>query len=78
MAVAMNVPTVALYGYSDPRRCGPYRRFQDLLIDGYNRPGEQKEKITRKTKKGRMAQITAQDVIKKIEYAIRTYPKKMR
>lgn len=78
MAVAMNVPTVALYGYSDPRRCGPYGRFQDLLIDAYNRPGEQKERITRKTKKGRMAHITAQDVIKKIEYALRTYPKQMR
>jgi heptosyltransferase I len=71
MAVALNVPTVALYGYSDPRRCGPYVRFQDLLIDAYNRPGEEKEKITRKTKEGRMADITADEVFEKIQRALK-------
>lgn len=75
MAVAMNVPTVALYGYSDPRRCGPYRRFQDLLIDKYNLPDEKKNSITRKTKKGRMCMITSEEVIEKIEYALKTYPR---
>ncbi|MBU1170753.1 MAG: glycosyltransferase family 9 protein [Proteobacteria bacterium] len=75
MAVALNVPTVALYGYSDPRRCGPYGRFQDLLIDKYNLPGEGEKKITRKTKKGRTHQIRPQEVIEKIEYALRMYPR---
>lgn len=74
MAVAVNVPTVALYGYSDPHRCGPYGRFQDLLIDKYNLPEEQKKRITRKTKKGRTGQITAREVVEKIEYALRVYP----
>ncbi len=73
MAVALNVPTVALYGYSDPRRCGPYRRFQDLLIDRYHLPGEKKGSITRKTKSGRLNLITPEEVIEKIEYALRTY-----
>lgn len=73
MAVALNVPTVALYGYSDPRRCGPYRRFQDLLIDKYHMPDEKKGPITRKTKKGRMRLITPEEVLEKIEYALRTY-----
>lgn len=75
MAVAMNVPTVALYGYSDPRRCGPYRRFQDLLIDKYNLPDETKDTINRKTKKGRTSMITPQEVFEKIEYALNKYPR---
>lgn len=75
MAVALNVPTIALYGYSDPRRCGPYRRFHDLLIDRYNLKEEFREKITRKTKKGRMAMITADDVIEKLELAVKKYLK---
>jgi heptosyltransferase I len=74
MAVAMNVPTVGLYGYSDPRRCGPYRRFPELLIDRYNLPGEILETITRKTKPGRTASITPEDVIEKIVLALKNYP----
>jgi heptosyltransferase I len=71
--VALNVPTVALYGYSDPRRCGPYRRFHDLLIDKYHLPGEKKGRVTRNIRKGRMALITPEEVIGKIEYAVETY-----
>ena len=35
MAVALNTPTIGLYGYSNPKRCGPYRKYHDLLIDKY-------------------------------------------
>ena len=73
MAVALDVPTVALYGFSDPRRCGPYGRFQDLLIDAYNRPGDRTDTVTRKTKRGRMAEIRAEEVFGKIRYAVETY-----
>jgi heptosyltransferase I len=74
MAVALNIPTVALFGYSDPRRCGPYHRFQDLLINRYHLPGEKKGRITRKTKPGRVGLITSEEVISKIEYALKKYP----
>jgi len=73
MAVAMNVPTVSLYGYSNPRRCGPFRRFQDLLIDKYNDPGEENARITRVTRPGRMDLITPEEVIEKIELGLRKY-----
>jgi heptosyltransferase I len=73
MAVALSVPTVALYGFTDPRRCGPYVRFQDLLIDAYHRPGDERSTITRKTRPGRMAAITADEVLAKIRYALETY-----
>lgn len=73
MAVALNVPTVALYGFTDPRRCGPYERFQDLLIDAYNRPGEETDTVTRRTKKGRMLEIGADEVFAKIKHALDVY-----
>jgi heptosyltransferase I len=74
MAVALNVPTIGLYGYSNPRRCGPYRKYHDLLIDKYNDPGEENLPITRKTKPGRMARISAEEVIEKIEFGLKAYP----
>ena len=74
MAVALNVPTIGLYGYSNPRRCGPYRKYHDLLIDKYNDPGEENMPITRKTKPGRMAQISAEEVIEKIKFGLKAYP----
>lgn len=74
MAVALNVPTIGLYGYSNPKRCGPYRKYHDLLIDKYNDPGEENMPITRKTKPGRMARISPEEVIEKIEIGLQKYP----
>lgn len=74
MAVALDVPTIGLYGYSDPRRCGPYRKYHDLLIDKYNDPGAENTPITRKTKPGRMDRISAEAVIEKINLGLKRYP----
>jgi len=71
-AVALNVPTIGLYGYSNPRRCGPYRRFQDLLIDKYTDPNDNGH-IERKTRKHRMERIEPGEVIGKIELALDRY-----
>jgi heptosyltransferase I len=72
MAVGMNIPTIGLYGFSDPRRCGPYR-YRDLLIDKYNDYGEENSPITRATRKGKMGKITPQEVIDKIDLALKRY-----
>jgi heptosyltransferase I len=74
-AVALGVPTVGLYGASDPRRCGPYRRFHDLLVDRYNSPGGRDTPIRRTIKRGRMAAITPGEVIEKVELALARYPR---
>ncbi len=74
-AVALNVPTVSLYGYSDPRRCGPYKKYHDLLIDKYNDPGDPDSPITRKARKNRMSQITAHEVITKIKLGLEKHVK---
>ncbi len=75
IAVALGVPTIGLYGYSNPRRCGPYR-FTDLLIDHYNDSSEENVPITRKTRPGRMQSIEPEEVLEKIEYALKKYPGK--
>jgi heptosyltransferase I len=67
MAVALNRPIIGLVGYTNPRRTGPYRRFQDLVIDAYGDPGEQYS-VSMETRPGRMALITVQDVLEKVQH----------
>ena len=72
-AVALNVPTIGLYGPSDPRRCGPYEKYQDLLINKYKNDVKKEKVITRKLRKGRMLSITPEDVIKKLQLGYEKY-----
>ncbi|HPQ39030.1 MAG TPA: glycosyltransferase family 9 protein [bacterium] len=72
MAVALNIPTVGLYGYSNPDRCGPYY-YRDLLVDAYHEPGAQRRPIRRKTKPGRMNTITPDQVFDRIRLALEQY-----
>jgi len=72
-AVALNIPTIGLYGASNPRRCGPYKKFGDLLIDKYTDPGEENDPISRRLKPSRMEQITPDEVIEKIKYGLEKY-----
>jgi heptosyltransferase I len=38
---ALGTPVVGLYGYTNPKRSGPYGAYQDLVVDGYaEHPGE--------------------------------------
>ena len=38
---ALGTPSVALFGYTNPKRSGPWRAFEDLVVDGYAEyPGE--------------------------------------
>jgi heptosyltransferase I len=66
VAVALGTPTLALVGYFDPRRIGPYRRFHDLLVDAHNDPGEEGP-VTPRKRPGRMARITVGDVLERAE-----------
>jgi heptosyltransferase I len=65
IAVALDRPVIAMMGYTNPKRSGPYRRFQDLLIDAYGDPGEDYAASTQ-TRPGRMMRITVEDVLAKV------------
>ncbi|HEX2721918.1 MAG TPA: glycosyltransferase family 9 protein [Gemmatimonadaceae bacterium] len=65
ISVALNRPVISLIGYTDPRRTGPWRRFQDLVIDAYHEAGENGP-VTMATRKDRMPRITVDDVAAKL------------
>lgn len=65
ISVAVRTPVIALMGYTDPRRTGPYRRYHDLIVDAYHDPGEQGP-VTMKTKEDRMGRITVENVAAKV------------
>ena len=74
MAVALERPVVSLFGYTNPRRTGPYRRYQDLLIDAYGDPGEDYAP-SMETRSGRMQRITVRDVLDRVQRWKDDYPR---
>jgi heptosyltransferase I len=71
MCVAMNVPAVGLYGYTNPKRVGPYRRFQELVIDAYGDPGEDYP-ISMQYRYDRMERIAVDEVLAKVTLALKS------
>jgi len=65
MSVALDRPVISLLGYADPRRTGPYRRYQDLMIDAFHDPGEAGP-VTNERRRDRMARITVRDVLDRV------------
>jgi heptosyltransferase I len=79
MAVALERPVVSLMGYTNPKRTGPYRRYQDLVVDAYGDPGENYP-IMMENRPERMARIQVRDVLDRVErwrarYATSSGPK---
>jgi heptosyltransferase I len=66
MAVALQRPVISLMGYTNPKRTGPYRRYQDLIVDAYGDPGEDYPPSL-ETRPGRMTRISVRDVLEKVE-----------
>jgi len=65
MAVALERPVIALMGYNNPKRVGPYRRYRDLVVDAYGDPGEDYP-ISMAHRTGRMPRIQVEDVLEKV------------
>jgi heptosyltransferase I len=72
IAVALGRPVIGLYGYTNPKRTGPYRRFQDLIVDAYGDPGENYP-VSMELRPGRMPRITVDDVLDKVRVWKETY-----
>lgn len=67
IADALGRPVVGLYGYTDPRVTGPYRA-RGLVVDRFTREGEPP---TREFRPGNMARITPEEVLEKLDLAVR-------
>jgi heptosyltransferase I len=65
MSVALGTPVISLMGFNNPKRIGPYRRYNDLIIDAYGDPGEDYPP-SRAHRTGRMGRILVEDVIEKV------------
>jgi heptosyltransferase I len=72
ICVALDVPAVALFGHTNPKRFGPYRRFEDLLVDAFGDPGENYPAAARYRPR-RMELITAEAVAGKVGLALQRY-----
>ncbi len=72
ISVALDRPVVSLIGYSNPKRVGPYRKFRDLMIDAYGEPGEEYA-VTMANRPDRMARITVNDVLDRVQRWRATY-----
>lgn len=69
---ALGTPPVSLFGYTNPKRSGPWRAFADLVVDGYARyPGEQYPLAP--VYRGGMSRIRAEDVIAKVGLAMQRH-----
>jgi heptosyltransferase I len=73
MARALDVPVVGLFGYTNPRRHGPYRKYEELVVDGYARyPGEAYPISMERRGRG-MERVTLEAVLEKVDLAVRRY-----
>jgi heptosyltransferase I len=69
LARALDTPVVGLYGYTNPKRYGPYRKYQDLVADGYARfPGEDYPASMEYRADG-MERVTVEMVVERVERA---------
>lgn len=72
IARALGTPSVSLFGYTNPRRSGPWQAFEDLIVDGYAEyPGENYP-IMPAYRQG-MSRISAEDVLAKVALAMTRY-----
>jgi heptosyltransferase I len=69
---ALETPVVGLYGRTNPKRTGPYRAYQDLVVDGYAEfPGEAYA-VSPKHRDG-MRRVSVDAVLEKVEVAMKKY-----
>lgn len=73
IARALETPVVGLYGYTNPKRTGPWRRYQDLVVDGYAAFEGEAYPVSPQYRDG-MGRVTVDAVVEKIERALARYP----
>ena len=72
IARAVGTPVVSLFGRTNPKRSGPYRAYQDLVVDGYA-AHEGEDYSPAPLYRDGMRRITPDMVMQKVALAMRTY-----
>jgi heptosyltransferase I len=78
MARAQDVPVIGLYGYTNPKRTGPYKKFNDLVVDGYALAPDEDYPVSGAYREGGMDRISVAAVLARVELARSLYPKSAR
>ena len=69
---ALETPVVGLFGYTNPKRSGPYGAYQDLVVDGYARHPEEEYPVEHTYRDG-MKRVTVEAVLNKVSLAMERY-----
>jgi heptosyltransferase I len=73
IARALEKPSIGLYGYTNPKRYGPYRKFEDLVVDGYARHAGEDYPLNMEYRLDGMDRITSRMVLAKVDLAMTKY-----
>ncbi len=73
LARALDTPVVGLYGYTNPKRYGPYRKYQELVVDGYARSPDEIYPASMAYRPGGMSRVTVDAVLEKVALARNRY-----
>jgi heptosyltransferase I len=73
MARAVDVPVIGLYGFTNPKRGGPYGRFSDLVADGYALHEGEEYSADPVRRPGGMERISVEMVLDRVRLARERY-----
>ena len=73
MARALDRPVIGLYGYTNPRRYGPYRKYQDLVVDGYAGFAGEDYPLNAEYRRDGMQRVMVAAVLEKVKLATERY-----
>ena len=73
IARALDKPVIGLYGYTNPKRYGPYRKYTDLLVDGYALNAYDNYPMSMEYRQDGMTRVTVGAVLEKVRLAMTKY-----
>lgn len=73
IARALDKPVIGLFGYTNPKRYGPYRKYTDLLVDGYATVPGENYPLSMEYRRNGMERVTVSAVLDKVQLAMTKY-----
>lgn len=67
LSVAVDTPVIALMSQADPKRTGPYGKYQDSVVNAFREPSDSADEVLWVRRPGRMARITVEQVMAQVE-----------